>query len=354
MAKKLDRYIAGNVAGSILLMLVLVVGLDAVFAFTDQLEDLEGDYQTLQALQYVGLTLFKRVYEFTPMATLIGCLFGLGILASSNELTVMRAAGMSINRIAWAVVKPALVFVVTAILIGEYVVPYSEPYAQTQRVLAQSEGDTLNSREGFWHREGNTFMHFGAVLPGGVIYGVTQYSFDDDSRLIQSRYARKGLYQGDHWNLQDVVITHLSEQQSRVEKHVTQRWDTGLTPAVLNVIVVKPEDLSTQGLYTYSNYLQEQGLNAKKYLLAFWKKVFQPLAAVVMVLVALSCIFGPLRSSTMGFRIFLGVILGMVFKYSEDFMAPASIVFGFDPLLASLLPISVFFVAAVVLLRRAA
>lgn len=350
--KVLDRYISQVVIAAILLVITVVVGLDVIFALIDELQNLEGNYQSVEAMQYVVATIPKRIYEFISLSVLIGCLIGLGTLANHSELTVMRAAGMSVIRISYTVIKPALVFVLFGILVGEYVVPFTETYAQSQRALAQSGNEALKSKHGYWHREGNSYMHFNAVLPGGVLYGITQYRFDEQRRLLQSSFARKAIYQGDHWVLQNTIVTDFSPDRADQQTITSMRWDTELTPQVLKVVVVKPEDLSIRGLHTYTRYLAEQGLNAKKYLLAYWKKIMQPLAAVVMVLVALSCIFGPLRSVTMGFRVFSGVILGLLFKYSEDFLGPASIVFGFDPVFASLAPILLFFVLALVLLKR--
>lgn len=106
---KLDRYIGTSVFLAILSVLGIIVGLALLFAFIDELGDLSDSYGTLEALIYVVLTLPRRAYEMLPMAALIGCLIGLGSLASNSELTIMRAAGVSVGRIVWAVMKPMLV-----------------------------------------------------------------------------------------------------------------------------------------------------------------------------------------------------------------------------------------------------
>ena len=107
------------------------------------------------------------------------------------------------------------------------------------------------------------------------------------------------------------------------------------------------------GLFTYARYLGEQDLNASRYWLAFWKKALMPLGTAVMVLVAISFIFGPLRSVTMGFRVFTGLMVGLLFKYMQDLLGPMSLVYGFNPMLAVLAPIAVNAVVGAVLMRRA-
>ncbi len=351
--KILNRYLAKVVVSSIFIVLFIVVGLDAIFSMIAEYKDLENNYQSLQALQFVLLSMPKNFYEFSSASVLIGSLVGLGILANNSELTVMRAAGLSIEQIAWSVIKPSLVVVFASILVGEFVVPYTESYAVNQKAVAQKGNTTSLVKHGYWHREGNDYMHFNAILPGGVLYGVTRYQFTPQRELINSSFSYRANFQGDHWVLQDVTQTDIKDGEARQLAMKSQRWDTELTPEVLNVVIAKPEDLSIRGLYTYSNYLLEQGLNAQKYLLAFWKKIFQPLAMVVMVLVAISCVFGPLRTVTMGYRIFMGIMLGVTFQFTEDLLGPASIVFGFPPVIASLIPIALFFGFALVLIRRA-
>ena len=117
---KLDRYIGTSVFLAILSVLGIIVGLALLFAFIDELGDLSDSYGTLEAMIYVVLTLPPRAYEMLPMAALIGCLIGLGSLASNSELTIMRAAGVSVGRIVWAVMKPMLVLMLVGVLIGEY------------------------------------------------------------------------------------------------------------------------------------------------------------------------------------------------------------------------------------------
>nr|WP_246533344.1 LPS export ABC transporter permease LptG [Pseudomonas lalucatii] len=349
----MDRYIGIQVFVAILAVLGIIVGLALLFAFIDELGDVEGNYSLGAAAWYVVLTLPRRVYEMLPMAALIGCLIGLGSLASSSELTVMRAAGVSIGRIVWAVMKPMLVLMLAGILIGEYLAPWSENLAQANRAMAQGGGEAQSAKRGLWHRQGQEFVHINAVQPDGVLYGVTRYRFDEQRNLLSSSFARRALYQGDHWQLESVVTTHFRGRSTEVVEVPRERWEVELNPQLLGTVVLEPEALSVTGLWRYIQYLAEQGLNNGRYWLAFWTKMLQPLVTAALVLMAISFIFGPLRSVTLGQRVFTGVLVGFVFSIAQDLLGPSSLVFGFSPLLAVLAPAGVCALAGLGLLRRA-
>lgn len=362
--RQLDSYIARNVLMATMVVMIVIVGLDAIFTLVDELDNLKGNYKLVDALLFSGLRLPRRIYEYMPMACLIGCLAGLGSMAANSELTVMRAAGISINRIVMSVLKPMAVLMFISLLLGEYVVPSLERIAQANKAVAQGASEALSNKgKGYWHREGDIFMRFNAVEPGGVLHGITRYEFSDNNELKQVVYAQRAIYQREYWQMENVVITHIDEGSSdglkvsdqRVwqEKKNNGRWDTELTPEKLSVVIVSPRDMSISGLYRYASYLDEQGLNSDRYMLSFWRKVTQPLSTFALVILGISFIFGPLRSVTPGYRIFSGIIVGMIYKYAEELLSPASIVLGFEPVLASIVPIGGSFILGLLLMRKA-
>lgn len=351
--RKLDRYIGTHVLLAILTVLGIIVGLALLFAFIDELGDVKGSYSTLNAAIYVLLTTPSRIYEMLPMAALIGCLIGLGTLASSSELTIMRAAGVSLGRIVVAVMKPMLLLMLVGVLNGEYVAPWSENLAQASRSSAQGAGEAQSSKRGLWHRQGDEFVHINAVQPSGLLLGVTRYRFDDQRNLLSASFARRARFDNDAWVLTDVATTQFRGDHTEVVKAPEERWDVQLTPELVGTVIMEPDALSITGLWRYIHYLDEQGLNNSRYWLAFWTKVLQPAVTVALVLLAISFIFGPLRSVTLGQRIFTGVIVGFVFRILQDLLGPASQVFGFSPLLAVAIPAGLCALAGVYLLRRA-
>lgn len=351
--RKLDRHVGWTVFTAIVLVLVIIVGLDAIAAFIDESDNISETYTFAHVALYIGLTLPGRFYEFIPFAALIGCLLGLGQLATSSELVVMRAAGVSIGRLTWVALKPALLIAVFGFVLGEYIAPRADQSAETGRALAQNPGESFGGRHGVWNREGDTFLHFNAVETNGIVHGITLLQMDGSQRMQSSLRARRGVYHGDYWTLEEVVRTNFSSWETTRDTYDTLRWDTGITPELLSLVVVAPDQLPLADLYRYSRYLQQQGLDSDDYQLAMWRKLLQPIAIGGLVLVAISFIFGPLREGTMGFRIFAGVIVGIVFRTSQDLLGPASMVFGFPPIYAALGPIIICLVAGLLMLSRA-
>lgn len=350
--RRLRRYVGSTVLFSILGVLLALLGLDVVFAFIGELEDLSATYRVIDAAVYSLLTAPRRANELLPIASLIGCLVGLGLLANSSELTVIRASGVSPLRIVWFTLRPASVVVLAGMLLGQFVVPLTEQVAESQRALARGQGGD-GQLKGYWHRESGVYIHIGIVQPNGVLNDMSFFRYDQAGNLVLAGKAERAIFQGNHWQLQGVRSTAIAaEGLAQVQERPSAEWQTVLTPAFLRLVTLDPENLSYTSLFQYANYLSSQGLNADNYFLEFWKKVFQPLATIAMVLLASSFIFGPLRSVTMGLRLVTGVFVGLGFRYGQDFFGFASLVYHFSPVWAAAIPALVCFGVGVVALSR--
>jgi lipopolysaccharide export system permease protein len=251
-----------------------------------------------------------------------------------------------------ATLRPALVLAVLGFLVGEFVSPVAEQYAVSHKALAQGSQSSFTGRGGVWNRDGDTFIHVSAVERGGIIHGVQLLTFDAERRLTRSLRAERGTYQGGQWLLEKVSRTELTQDRAVTDALIQQVWKTEVTPQLLALEAVALDSLPTLQLWPYAQYLRKQGLMYRDVELAFWRKVLQPFAVAGLVLVAMSFIFGPLREGSLGARIFTGVIIGVVFRISQDFFGPASLIFGLPAILAAAAPIGVCWIAGGWLLTR--
>ena len=351
--RKLDVYVGRTVAVAVGAVLLVLLGLDVIFAFIDQLEERKDGYQFAQVVQYVLWTMPSRVYDQLGFSALVGCMVGLGTLAGTSELTVMRAAGISIGRIAWAVMKPVLLLIVLGLALVEFVIPMTNQQAESDKAMALGELKGHGLDQGLWLKDGGEFVHFNAALPNGELFGITRYRFDDQRALKRVEFSERGHFTGDHWVLENSRATTFTADRANSEVETTSEWKTDLSPDLFELIVPMPSDLAPRSLWSYGKFLDRKGQDSSRYWLQFWKKVLQPLTIASLVLVAISFIFGPLREVTTGLRVFTGVIVGIVFQTLQDMLGPSSVVFGFPPFVAVLMPILLCFALGWLLLRRA-
>ncbi|RUR34578.1 LPS export ABC transporter permease LptG [Vreelandella nanhaiensis] len=351
LADRLDRYIARNVLGAIVIVQFVLLGLDITIAYIGELSKVQQDYTALDVLFYLLMRMPWRFYQYAPVAVLIGALIGLGSMASSNELTVMRAAGRSLARIVWGVMKPVLVVVVVVLLVAEFVSPRTEQFAEAWR-LEQRQGESAQpaSRSG-WQFEGDSVYRFGAIRADNVVLDLTRYRFDD-RRLIEATHADRAHWEQGAWRLENITTTRIYEDYTESDTQESAFWETHITPTQLERLLRDIESQAPSELWAYANYLQAQGLKADQPLLYFWQKMLMPLTMGSLVLIAASFVFGPLRTVAAGTRVFYGVVTGLTFKYIQDLLAPASTIFGFSPVWAVLVPTLVCAFVGVYFLRR--
>lgn len=355
--KVINGYVFWVVASAILLVLVGFVGLDLVFRLIDETDNIAGNYHLGNVIIYELMRTPARFYDVMPIAGLIGCLAGLGSLANTSELVVMRSAGISVISLVKVAIRPALIFMLMGAVVGEYVAPKAEQVAYSYRSNLVNKNAGLDVDHGLWLRDGSNFVFVNVVQPNGVMYGLHIFEFDGSNLLQTLRKAKRATFDGDTWLLEDVAITRFVSEAG-IPQAVTSnnaalfRWQTSIRPELLNIAVVSPDDLQLTALWQYIGYLKQQNLNSVEFELAFWEKVFYPLVMISLVLVGISFVFGPLRQVTMGYRVFWGVIIGILFKTLQDTLGPVSIVFGFSPMIAMLVPALLCGVIGIVLLLR--
>jgi len=353
----IDRYIQKTVLLSIVVAMILTASVDMVFTMAEELGDTGDTYSSLQALVFVFRTLPTGIYELLPYSALFGALFGLGILASNNELVVIQAAGVATWRIVWSTMKPTLLIIAAGLILGEYIAPQLEQQAQSDKAVQQSGGGAIGSSLGTWQKIGNEFIHINAIVPGGEnLIGVTRYRLNENRQLVSSSFAESAQYvrrdnQG-YWLLSNIAETIIATTGVATQNYREQNWAVGLSPELLSVLLVEPQRQSISGLYRFARYFESEGLEADSYFLAFWKKLFQPLSTAALVLLAISFVFGPLREATTGYRLFIAIAIGLVFTIVQSLLEPASLLYGFSPIIAVLMPVLISAILGCLLLRR--
>lgn len=350
--KTFERHLAREIYGAVALVLIAFLML---FGFFDLIHEFEsigtGTYQIQHALIYVLLLLPGRCYELFPIAVLIGSLFALSLLARHSEITVLRASGASTRAFLWALCKIGAVFVVLTFLIGEFAAPPADRAAQQLHLKATRALAAEAFRSGLWVKDGLSFLNVREVTPEAELKGIRLYQFGDDYRLQSISEAAEGDFEApDLWHLREVVSTQFAGDHARVEKSDAMTWKSGLNPDIMSVLLVQPERMSIDKLFRYIRHLQANSQKTDRYEIALWKKLIYPLAAIVMLALALPFAYLQDRMGNVSLKVFAGIMIGVAFHMLNGLFSSLGVINAWPPFFSAITPSALFLLAAATML----
>jgi lipopolysaccharide export system permease protein len=328
-----SRYLTRNIAASVIFVLMGFIVLFAFFDFINELDDVgKNGYKVQHAIAYVALQVPNHIYEIMPIACLIGSIYALSQLAANSEFTAMRAAGLGRKNALIPILGLGLCFSFLTIFVGEVVAPPSERLAQKVRLTSMGVGAVGQFRSGVWLKDTISingdlslrFVNVGEVKTEGQLTNVRVFDFDKDFRLREIIETDSARFIGNKkWRFgkgKSTVMTNSDLSSSltlgaQEREFLEHEWLSELNPDIFTVLLVDPSRMSALSLVQYVQHLHENKQNASRYEIAMWKKLIYPLAAVVMMFLALPFAYLQARAGGIGIKVFAGIMLGIAFHF---------------------------------------
>ncbi len=347
-------YIVREVVKGSLIALLLLLTLFNLFTFSDELKDLgKGSYGLKEILLYLALTSPRVFYELVPSAALLGSLFVVGAMANNREIIAMRAVGLSVFWVIRAIMLGGLVLVIISVAVGEFVAPAAERTAQMIKTTAQNQKVVIHSRYGMWLREGNRFINVRQIHDDGWLGDISLYQLNDQYRLDLIKHAETARYLGaELWRLENIQWSEVSGRRIFSDASDSEQWKTSIDPDLLNIVVVKSDNLSLYDLYMYIVFLKENNQKSQSFELAFWSRLINPLVTFVMLMVSAPFVIGIRRGMGTGGRMMIGILIGMTFNIFDKIAGHLGLVYGLDPMVMALLPSALVFCGALYAVNR--
>lgn len=345
-----DLYIGRVVLGSVLLTWAILIGLDATISgMLNEMSDVgTGNYDFLAALTNVAYSLPRRAYVLFPTSAVIGALLGLGQLASSSELTVLRALGLSRRRISLSVVLSLVVLTALMVVGGETVAPWAQRRADTLKAAAKSKDVIVAQYSGLWAREGDVFLNAQTGQERSEngrqwieLSDVRLFELGKDGRLASITHAGSAEHREGEWILRKVERTRFEAKAAVRTTAAEERWASQLDIAALAASardIWRPRYLTASQLKEGIEYRERNGLESGEFQEHYWGRWFYPVNVLVLCLLAIPFAFGSLRSGGLGKRLFLGIVFSLGFWLVQTQFVRLAGVFKFDYRIAYLIP----------------
>ena len=339
--KTLDLHIGLSFLRSFLLIFAALVALFSLLELMTQLDDVgKGNYQVKDVVIFICLTLPRRMLELMPISTLLGSVVALGLLSDHGELLAMQAGGVSVRRICGSVFATGTILILLTGLLSEMIVPPLDQLARKKRALAVSGTGFTLTKQGFWARRGNNYIHVGKTLADGVAANVDVFETDENGRLKIYMHAREAVIQnGNQWVLREITRKTFSDTGIETSYVSNLKLVSFLSSDQVEVLEIPADSLSAADLHRYTVALRESGQNPDRYALALWRKLGVPLTTGAMVLLSLPFVFGSNRRVTAGKRIMLGSLVGIVFYFADQVIVNIGLLLSINPIITAMTPV---------------
>jgi len=355
-----ERYIRKTLLSFTFMVLVIWLGIYSFFTFLTEMNSIgQINYTTLEAFRYIVLLIPEVAYQHASPVILLGCVLGMGHLATTGQLLVLRVSGMSIIKLTMLTIKTALIFIIAVTAIGEYVAPMASEEAERGRSKALDIAIASQSQEGFWIRDGENFINVQTNIDGETFRDVTIIevsssnksnkiskvmtsdvaTFDSKSKLLEMDKAE--IFSIDESNEIDTIS---------LEEGTPYRQIVSFDQSLIDSLKKEPEEMTWVNIYKQKKFLSDNKLRSEIYEVEFYKRLVKPITLVAMILLAMLFIFSSTRDVTLGRKIFFGVVVGLSFEMLSRIGGAMALGFDFNPVMSAILPTIVVMVIATTLL----
>ena len=350
-----ERYIRKTLLSFTLVVLVIWLGVYSFFNFLSEMNSIgQVNYTSLEAFRYIALLIPEVAYKHASPVILLGCVLGMGHLATTNQLLVLRVSGMSIFRLTMLTIKTALIFVIAVIAIGEIFAPIASEEAERGRSKALDIAIASQSQEGFWIRDGESFINVQKNIDGKLFSGLTIIEVNSSNKISTVLTSENAIFDGKLIKMNNAEIFSIDSNKKIDDISLKERNSYNKTVSfdqdLIDSLKKEPEDLTTWNIIKQIQFLSDNKLRSGIFEVELYKRLIKPITLMAMILLAMLFIFGSTRDATLGRKIFFGIALGLSFEMLSRISGAMALSFDFNPVMIAVLPTILVMVVAIILL----
>ncbi len=321
----LDRYVLLRLVTPLLGVLATTVGLYIIVDLGDKIDEIAKHHATFGIFVAYYLNFVPQVVlDVGPLAMLIAVLVLLTLLERRLELTVLKASGISVFRVAVSIVLLAAVVAGLLFALEEMVVPTSNRKARHYLSIIKGRetshtGYAAPDRQWIFSRDGLALYNYLRFDPGRKeIIGLTEYRFAPGSfRLASVTYSDRVAWRQASWIAMHGWIRRIHPDGSDDFRWIEHPVELGITesPHYFAQEYRSPSELDLVQLRAYIRRLQDSGYRPTHLMVRWQQKITYPLSALVMVLLGLPYGLnrGGGRKATPMVGVGLAIVLGVVY-----------------------------------------
>jgi LPS export ABC transporter permease LptG len=292
----LDVYIIQGWVFYFFILLVTFTGIYIIFDFFQLLGDMVRNHASAGVvLEYYRFLLPQVIYLMLPLSILVATLVNFGLLTKSNQITAIKAAGVSLYRISVPVLLVAIVLSIGMFFLSDDFLPESNQQQDALRNQIKGKPPrTFYRPERQWiFGQSDRIYNYRFFDPDKNVFAdLTCFEIDPQSfHLTRRIYAARAFWEPPirGWVLENGWVRDLGGD--RVDKYFPFSVDTFTEmteePAYFKKEVRTSEQMSALELRRYIIDLGQSGFDVVRLSVQFYRKFSYPLIAFVVTLIGI-------------------------------------------------------------------
>ena len=315
----LDRYISRKYLFIFLLVFSSLLSISIIVTFFEKLDNIYKNDKPFSLLfDYIWYSIPDFTHFTLPITALATTLLVLGFLTKFNEITAMKACGISLYRIIFPVLFLGAIVSLFSFYLQEYVLPYSnkkveETWNKINDIPPRSYS-YLDRRWVMGKDKDRIYRYNYFDVIASAFSQLSIYDIDSSSWEIKRRiYADKGYLSEDKLSLVDCwVRDFVDDKPVRFEMRKNMDLEQVEDKSYFVKVRKEPDQMSYGELRQYIKEIEERGFETVKFKVRLNYKLSFPLVGFIMTLLAVPFAFSMGKRGALA-GIGLSIVIAMVY-----------------------------------------
>ena len=342
--KILDKYILKQVVQlfimGVFIFTIIIFASDTFITLIKQIAKFGIPFKV--AFIIILLNLPAVIVMTIPMGVLLSTVMTLNRLSLSSEITVMRACGIGLNRIAKPIFIFAIVMALSSFFINETLVPIMNAKSKDLALWALGQKNIPDGKKNFVFKEISDNGHLKRLFYVGscekrTLHNVTVLDNSKDG-TIQVLQAREGKTSPKGWEFEKGATYTMANDGEVLN---TTLFDTSLVQFGVDLSKEKNKNIEKEmnfiGLLKHLTQSDIDSKNRRVYTIALFDKIALPITTLVFVLLGVPLAITPPRV-----RYNRGFLFSVLIIFAYYLIRALSLSFGeagsLTPFIAAWLP----------------
>jgi lipopolysaccharide export system permease protein len=289
----LDRYITREFSKLFSLVIATFLSLYLVIDFFEKIRMFSSNNATFSQMGRFFLFSFPMIAsQSLPIAVLVASLLTFGLMSRNNEITAMKANGISIYRVSIPILILSMIVCIMTFLMNEFVTPHTNRIAEYIRLVEIQKQKKLGAfkQNQIWYKSKNAIYNFKTFDPEkNIIQGISISYLDDDYGVSKRIDARDASWKDHKWEFKNLLITTFPKGQVPVVVKVSAMLiDLPEEPADFLIVQRDTETMGFLELRDYIRKIKSEGYEATRYEVDLQGKIAFALVSIIVAMLGVS------------------------------------------------------------------